>query len=69
MSQSIKNDYNFQSVHIDRRFYVIPDSIVANKKGYLKVCDDALKNCLTECVSMKTFYKKLKEEEGKHERN
>lgn len=69
LSRSIKNDYDFQSVHIDRRFYVIPDSIVANKKGYLKVCDDALKNCLAECVSMKAFYKKLKEEAGKRERN
>ena len=48
---------------------MIPDSIVANKKGYLKVCDDALKNCLAECVSMKAFYKKLKEEAGKRERN
>ena len=48
---------------------MIPDSIVANKKGYLKVCDDALKNCPAECVSMKAFYKKLKEEAGKRERN
>ena len=69
LSQSIKNDYDFQSVHIDRKFYVIPDSIVADKKGYLKVCNDALKNSLAGCVSMKAFYRKLKEEAGKRERN
>ena len=69
LSQSIKTDFRFQSVRSERRFYVIPDSIVESKKDYLKICNDALDNRSVKCISMGAFYKKLKKEIGKYVRN
>lgn len=68
LGSKIANDNIFQTVEVERGFYVIPDNVAKKVPKYIQICNSFLKNNKFTCVTMSKF-KRILQDKVKHERS